>query len=169
MGKTMESKYSASEVLEIAERIERNGAAFYRKAADLFPDEKIQEVFLNLAEWEASHERIFTDMRRQIHKGFGEPEDFDPATYMPEKPKLMASLAVFAVGPDAGEVLVGIEDKEEILKRALKLEEDTIVFYSGLKSFAKDAGTAGQIDKIIEEEQLHIRILNQSLEQLQML
>ncbi len=166
MGKSMESKYSASEVLEIAEKIERNGAAFYRRAADLFQDEQIREVFLNLSEWEIRHEKIFTDMRRQIHKSFSGAANFDPDTYMSGNAKLMASLAVFAVGPEPGKILVGLEDKEEVFKRALKLEEDTIVFYRGLKSFAEDAATIGQIDKIIEEEQRHIRILNQSLEQL---
>ncbi len=166
MGKSMESKYSASEVLEIAEKIERNGAAFYRKAADLFQDEQIQQVFLNLSEWEIRHEKIFSDMRRQVHRSFSEAANFDPETYMSSDAKLMASLAVFAIGPDPGKILVGLEDKEEIFKRALKLEEDTIVFYRGLKSFAEDAATIEQIDKIIEEEQRHIRILNQSMEQL---
>jgi rubrerythrin len=166
MDKSMESKYSAYEVLEIAEKIEHNGAAFYNKAAEIFEDEQIRDVFLNLAEWEVRHEKIFADMRRQINKSFSGAANFDPETYMAGNAKLMASLAVFAIRPDPGEILIGLEDKEDVFKKALKLEKDTIVFYRGLKSFAENTDTIEQIDKIIEEEQKHIRIINQSLEQL---
>ncbi len=162
----MESQYSASEVLEIAEKIERYGAMFYRKAAELFNEEEVRGLFLNLADWENSHEQVFADMRSRVNKDFAGSAAFDPETYMAGNAKLMASLSVFAIAPNPSQILMGLKDKKAIITRALKLENDTIVFYKGLKSFAKDAVVIGQIDKIIEEEQRHIRILNQSLEQL---
>ena len=37
----MSTKFSADEIYEMAEQIERNGAAFYRKAAASFDDASI--------------------------------------------------------------------------------------------------------------------------------
>lgn len=162
----MDSGYSATEVLEIAEKIEHYGAVFYRRAAELFSGEQNREFLLGLAEWEVRHEKIFADMRRQVNEDFAGNKVFDPETYMTGNAKLMASLSVFAITPNPSQILMGLKDKSSIIKRALKLEKDTIVFYQGLKNFAKDAVAVEQIGKIIEEEQRHINILNQSLEQL---
>ena len=61
---------NAFEVFEIAERIERNGAMFYRKAAEIFFDNAdIRKILLEIAEMEDEHERTFSKMRRQLTTG----------------------------------------------------------------------------------------------------
>ena len=62
----MTRAFNAFEVFEIAEQIERNGAAFYRKAAGLFDQPQLVRMFLDLARWEAKHEEVFASMRRQL-------------------------------------------------------------------------------------------------------
>ncbi|MBA7641032.1 hypothetical protein ES703_48704 [subsurface metagenome] len=52
--------FNADEVLEMAIRIERNGAAFYRKAAGLQSDEKNRDFFESLAAMEDKHQETFT-------------------------------------------------------------------------------------------------------------
>ena len=88
---------NAFEVFEIAEQIERNGAKFYRKAAEQFNDPAIRKIFLELADWETRHEQIFNDMGKQLSMSNdttrtveSEKKQFDP--------KLMACLAVFGTG-----------------------------------------------------------------------
>ena len=58
---------NAFEIFEIAERIERNGAMFYRKAAHMFFDnENVRKILLEIAAMEDEHERTFAKMRRQL-------------------------------------------------------------------------------------------------------
>ena len=46
---------SADEVLELAQRIEQNGAIFYRKAAEITKDKSDTGFLLRLAEMEDEH------------------------------------------------------------------------------------------------------------------
>ena len=41
-------------VFEIAEKIERNGAKSYRRAAELFDDSRTRNMFLRLGDWETT-------------------------------------------------------------------------------------------------------------------
>jgi len=57
--------YSAFEVFEIAEQVERNGAKLYRAEAELTSDPQARRIFLRLAEWEIRHEKVFARMKRE--------------------------------------------------------------------------------------------------------
>ena len=47
--------YNLAEVFEIAEQIEKNGAAFYRRAADICESDMVQKFLLLLADQEEEH------------------------------------------------------------------------------------------------------------------
>ena len=162
-GAVMGAKYKAFEILLIAEQIERNGAAFYRKAAELFDEQKLRDLFFHLADWEVEHEKTFAEMKREVSEEMNEVRFFNADDYMSANPQVMAGLAAFAIRPDPAEELRGLEGREEILKNALKKEEDTIVFYRGLKGFTRGAAAKEKIKEIIKEEKKHIGILGQSL------
>ncbi len=51
--------FTAFEIFEIAEQIERNGAKFYRQAADMTSDKSMSHFFCQLAEMEDNHEKTF--------------------------------------------------------------------------------------------------------------
>ena len=53
----MTQQFNADETFEIAEQIERNGAEFYKKAADLAPDDAARDLFLELTAMEERHEK----------------------------------------------------------------------------------------------------------------
>ncbi len=155
---------NAFEVFEIAEQIERNGAKFYRKAAEQFNEPDIRNMFLKLADWETGHEQIFKDMGKQLSK----PNDKTGSPEFEKKqfdPKLMACLAVFDTGPESVHKLRNMENILEVLKSAVEKEKDSIAFYEGLKDFAHDGDDKDKVDDIIEEEMRHIKILNQALKQ----
>jgi rubrerythrin len=160
----MTRTFNAFEVFEIAEQIERNGAAFYRKAAGLLDQPQLVKMFLDLAEWEAKHEEVFADMRRQLSEQGRELRSFEIED-APLDAKAMAGLAAFGISPDPTEQLTGDETKQEILRMALQKEKDSIVYYTGLKGFVPNEGGKDKIDDVIAEEMHHIRIINQSLEQ----
>jgi rubrerythrin len=150
--------FNAIEVFKIAEQIEHNGARFYQKAAGIFDGTQISETFLRLADWEAKHERIFSSMKAQLSDLNRKLSAAGCEEKMPD-PKVMAGLAVFGIRSEPADELSGNEDKDDVLKRAVEKEKDSIVFYSGLKDFVADNASRDIIDGIIREEMRHINIL----------
>jgi rubrerythrin len=158
-------QFSAFEILSIAEKMERNGAAFYHKAAGFFEDTKLRAVLHHLADWESRHEQFFADLKRRVEQKVGKVMTFYPDRYMSGDPRLLDGLAKEALNPDPSQELSGTESKIEILRKALKKEEDAISFFTGLEQWARDLAANDEIREIIEEEQRHVRILSESLQQ----
>ena len=156
---------NASEIFDIAEQIEQNGAMFYRRAAEIFDEPVMCRIFLKLADWELKHKQIFAGMRKQNAELNPETKTSVFQQLLPEA-KVMAGLAVFGIRPNPGDELSGRMKKSEILKRAIEKEKDSIVFYSGLKDFAPAEIAKDKIDEIIREELRHIRILNRASERI---
>ena len=139
---------NAFEVFEIAEQIERNGAKFYRKAAELFNEPDICNMFLELADWETKHEQILNDMGKQLSKPNKKSSFFGPEKKLLD-PKLMACLTVFGAGSEPVHQLRNVENTSEVLKRAIEKEKESIAFYKGLKDFAPARDDKNKIDDII--------------------
>ena len=153
---------NADEIFEIAEQIERNGATFYRRAAAIFDDCEVRELFLKLAEWEIEHEKTFKDLKKKLFGSNTASMSFRPEQTLSE-PRVMAGLAIFGIRAEPTEELNGNESQEDVLRRAVEKEKDSIVFYHGLKDFLSDTADRNPIDRIISEELQHIRILHESL------
>ncbi len=155
--------YSAFEVFEIAEQVERNGAKFYRAAAELTGDSHVSETFLRLAEWEVRHEKVFSQMKRaseSSNKEKATPGHGESAV----APKAMAALAVFSIKSGSGWQMHGNKTQTDALRMAVKNERDTVAFYNGLKSFVSAGTEQSSIDEIIREETRHIAILERLLD-----
>ena len=134
----METKFNVFEVFQIAEKIEHNNARFYMRAAELFDDPERRDVCYKLANWRAKHQKTLADRRKHFSEKTGQFGTFDPDNYVLSNPHVMAGLAVFSVKPDSERGLMGREGKEEIFKHAIRRAKETIVFYRGLKDFARD-------------------------------
>jgi len=148
--------FNADEVLEMAIRIERNGAAFYRKAAGLQSDEKNRDFFESLAAMEDKHQETFTEMRKTLSQKDKGGKVFDPHG---ELALYLASMADSLGGegsPSAADALTGNETLEDIVNIALGLEKDSILFYLGLKSMVPPKYGRDKIEQIIEEERKHV-------------
>jgi rubrerythrin len=150
---------NALEIFDIAGQIERNGAMFYRRAADIFRAPEVCKILRELADWESRHQRIFTEMREQLSQSNLRIQPSAPNQLLPEA-RIMAGLAVFGIRQNPADELNGRESETEILEKAIEKEKDSIVFYSGLKDFTAAKDAQDKIDTIIKEELHHIRILN---------
>lgn len=157
-------QFNAFEAFEIAEQIERNGAKFYRRAAQVFGDSGLGKLFLGLADWEKGHEQIFARMRKQLSEQGRELRTFRPEDRLLPEVQAMAGLAVFGIRPNPADELSGTESRREVLEMAMEKEKDSIVYYIGLKDFVPDVAGKDKIDEIIGEEMHHVRILRQSLD-----
>ena len=162
----MMTGFNADEIFEMAIRIEENGAAFYRKAAELNADQETRKFLSNLAAMEEVHQKVFAEMRKtlkDIEKG---GKVFDPND---ELSLYLASLADTIGGegnPAAADALTGGESLDQILNTAIGLEKDSILFYLGLKDMVPEKHGRDRIDDIIKEERRHVAQLRGVLDKM---
>ncbi len=159
----MSITFSADEIFEMAEELERNGANFYRQAANNFKDPVKEQLLLSLAEMEYQHEITFERMRSQLSNAEKEVTTYDPDHEAAMYLRAMADGHVFDVKQPPSEKLSGNESFADILKIAIGCEKDSIVFYLGLRDFVPAEEGKDKIDAIIREEMGHISILNKQL------
>ncbi|HUV64093.1 MAG TPA: ferritin family protein [Sedimentisphaerales bacterium] len=158
----MSMPFNADEIFEMAEHIERNGAKFYRKAADKFT--ALRKLLLDLAVMEDEHEKIFAAMRTELSGEEADPPVFDPDGEAQMYLRVMADGHVFNLKADPAEKLADVETAEDLLKMAMGVERDSIAFYVGLReSISRKAGR-DKVEGIIKEEMKHVAVLNERLE-----
>ena len=157
----MDVELSASEALSIAEKIERNGARFYRRAAGRVDDAELSTLLVNLAQWESRHVEAFRAMRERLSD---RGRDAELTGLERANPGMMASLAPFSLQSDPADELGARPRRADVLRLAIDKERDSVIYYLGLKDFVKADEDKKVIDEIIAEEKKHVRILMQSLE-----
>lgn len=153
--------FNADEVLEMAEQIERNGAKFYRAAAEKFSS--VRQMLLDLASMEDEHEKTFKDMRAQLSGREQEPMAFDPDNEARMYLQVVADGHVFDTKEDPAEQLKGKEKPEDVLRTAINMEKESIAFYAGLKECVPPRAGRDKVEGIIREEFGHIATLSEKL------
>jgi rubrerythrin len=158
--------FSADEMFEVAERIERNGAYFYRTAAKSVTDPTMHQRLLDLAAWEDGHEKTFAAMRAELTDAERQPTVFDPEDESGLYLAAMADGHVFDVRSDPAAALSGKETLAEILQMAIGREKDSVVFYVGMQNFIPPRLGKQRVEAIVKEEMGHIALLSGELRQL---
>ena len=155
----MTRTYNIDEIFEMAEQIEHSGVAFYRRAAERSMDEERKQKLLDLAEMELSHERSFAAIRTEQENA---PTSFDPDGEGARYLDAIVAGRVFDLRADHAKDLSG-KTVEEILKIAIDLEKDSIVFYLGLRDLVSESLGKERVEAIIAEEMSHITLLSDEL------
>ena len=153
----MSYDFNIDEIFEIAEQIERNGALFYRKAAESIsvPDEK--KLLMDLAEMEDEHEKTFSALRVDLAEKDLSATDFGPENESLLYLRALADVRIFF------EKKIDTSSMEEILKAAIIAEKDSIVFYLGMKEMVPENLGKARLNAIIKEEMGHIKLLSGKL------
>jgi rubrerythrin len=152
----MSAKFNAAEILEMAAQIETKGAKFYRKAAK--HNVAGRELLLQIASQEDVHYKTFADMRKALAPS--EKGGYDPYGETDMYVKAMVDGYAFEINKDPAEALTGKESLQDLLKTAIQMEKDSIVFYLGLKQMVPPAFGAQKLDAVIKEEMTHIAWLS---------
>lgn len=155
--------FNADEIFELAEQIERNGARFYRRAAEGAEDSHERQTLLDLAKMEDDHEKAFSAMRAELTDAEQRSTVFDPDGQATQYLRAMVDGRVFDVKADPSKNLTGEETMDEILRTAIGLEKDSIVFYLGMKEMVPARLGKDRIGDIIKEEMDHIVTLSRKL------
>ena len=153
----MSYDFNADDVFEMAEQMERNGAKFYRTAADNTQDANNKEFLLELAAMEDAHEETFKGLRSEITGPEKASTVFDPEGEAALYLRALADTRVFF------EKEIDVASMEKILKAAIEAEKDSIVFYLGMKEAVPENLGQGRLNHIIKEEMGHIKLLSRKL------
>jgi len=155
--------FNADEIFEMAEEIERNGARFYRKAAEHAPDEATAKMFRDMAAMEDNHEQTFAAMRQELKGAETESDTFDPQGEAAMYLQAMAAAHGTEGKKNKAEDLTGNESTEEVLEAAVRAEADSVAFYTGIKEMVPPRAGRDRIDAIITEEIGHLALLKNRL------
>ena len=158
----MSFSFNADEILKMAEQIERNGARFYRSAADSGFDQETSGKLLGLAEMEDSHEKTFATMRGELDSRETESLVFDPDGQTERYLMALADSSLFDQTVDPSDQVRG-KTIEQVLNIALETEKASILFYLGLQDLVPERLGKGKVDGIVKEEMGHVALLKGQL------
>jgi rubrerythrin len=158
----MPSMFNADEVFEMAQEIERVGGRYYRRAAEGNLAEQVKALLLTLARMEDKHFEIFTDMRDEFRRVDLPPEVFDPDSEAASYLREFAEHRIFKES-DPDKKLTGKEDARTVLDTALRMEQDSILFYTGLKEMVPESLGKERVQGIISEEMKHAAMIEREL------
>jgi rubrerythrin len=162
----MSINFNADEILAMAEQIERNGAAFYRRAAEATRDPGTRTRLAELAEWELGHEKLFTEMRQGLTPAERTELSFDPDGDAVHYLRVMADRHVFNVNKDPAALLSGKETTPQMLDIALGFERDTILFFQAMEGAVPPSVGKDKVQRLIQEEITHVAFLSREKERL---
>lgn len=160
----MTQGFNVEEILEIACQIERNGAAFYNKAATLVTDAAAQKTLRELADMEDGHETTFERMmddRNATDQLFSDPDGL-AANYL----RAIASNHVFVATANPLDRITSDTSEKDVLLVALQAEFSSIAFFQGMLESLPPHFDRDKLREVIEEEKQHVVIINRKLETL---
>ena len=147
--------YTADEIYEIVEQIERNAAEFYLEAAERCPNEDIKKMLLDMSAIENEHLKTFQNMREKLAEEAG-LSIFDPFGRSAEFLQAMADARSWEGRINPMQALTGNETAKEIIKIAVESEKEMVVFYVGLKDLVYFQPGKDKVEEVIIEELNHI-------------
>ena len=149
--------FTADDVFEMAEKLERNGNQFYREAAQNTDNPEYKKLLVGLADMEVQHEKTFVDLRSELSGNEKTATVFDPQNESALYLRALADTKVFF------EKKIDFSSIKSVLKAAILAEKDSIVFYLGIKEVVPEKYGKDKLDKIIKEEMGHIKLLSKEL------
>ena len=142
-------------MVEFAIQIEKNGESFYRESAKKIAHEKTKTLFIELANQEVEHKKIFESFLKKV-ENYNPPEAFNEDYFM--------YLRAYADTKIFNKEFSGINKPVEALQFAINMEKDSILYYTESKNFVWDDDKK-ILDNIIAEERKHFIRLSQLLKE----
>lgn len=147
--------FVGSEIVEMGIQIEKNGNKFYNRLASQTNNPKAKEVFKFLAQEEEKHIRVFEGILDKTQKF--EPQGLDADQYLSYM-HAYAGEYIFTQEDKGEEIARSAGSDKEALQIAIHFEEDSIVFYSGMKQIVPEYD-ARIVEALIMQEEGHLKQL----------
>jgi rubrerythrin len=147
--------FSAEEIMDIAIKMEKNGENYYLKGLEKISNPSLGPILRLLADEEAQHARWLLEMKQSLRIS---PEDLEMAEISGRLLQKIVGDRKFSLD----EADLSEEDTvEELINVAIEFEKDTILFYEMLATISDDPESIEVLNRIIEEENHHIRLLQE--------
>ena len=145
--------FTLHEIYDLAIRIEKNGEKFFREAVRKTSNPSLKALFLWLADQEIRHREWFIRKKASSNTGT------DSLALDEMSGKMLQDI----LGDQRFSLedldVARIETLDELLSISIEFEKDTIIFFRMLRSLIDDSESLRGLDEIIEEENHHIRTL----------
>lgn len=149
------SVFSASDIMQVAIRIEENGVNLYNFAEQIAKKEDEKKLFAHLAQAEVVHKKTFEKLLAGMDKSN------PPESYEGEFGEYLRSYVdnnLIFTKEVMDKQLSKITNTSEALDFAIQRELDSILYYHEIKKLVP-AAQHDALEKIIEEERQHFRSL----------
>lgn len=145
--------FRASEVIEIAVTMEKNGRALYQAMAAATASPGLKDLLEKLAEAETQHIADFNRLARQF-ENYAPPETY-PGEYE-DYVKALVAASVFARDLDPEELARRCTTDEALLDLALDFEKETILFLHTFQRLIFSHEEQKAVVGLIRQEEEHI-------------
>ncbi len=160
----MSIRFSAAEMLQVAEQIEHNGVAFYRVASEQVTEADAKALLRELSGWEENHAALFAAMRADLNDAEQAETVYDPLDEMLLYLRTFADGVVYTDDPFT---LFGVvPELRKILDIALDRERDSIIFYTGMRQYVPKALGLDKLEHVIREEFSHVNMIEKQIAKL---
>lgn len=157
--------YSILEAVEVALMMEEEGIRFYALAEKKAGDPEMKKLFSLLGSKEHQHVEIFRRLYGDLAARTSDPDaelwllDTEVSSYF----RALAEATVFPTKGSAETAIAGLRGVSEILRFALRLEKDSILFYHELLGGAPWPEAKALLEKVIAEERRHVVFIHEKL------
>lgn len=157
--------FTADEIFEMVEEVERNAVEFYSEAVERSLDEDTKKLLLEMVATENEHLKTYQYMRKEL------ASEEKMASFDSDKRSVMYLQTIADARTWEGrrspmQEFSGNETTRQILEIALNAEKEMVVFYFGLKDLVSTKANKNKVEQIIIEELGHISALLKKLKSL---
>ena len=142
--------FSATEILDLAIQLEKNGESVYRNAIEEITAPELVSLLVWMADEEVSHARWFADLKEK-------EESVDEKGFEQELSGQLLSSLMGEKSFSLDEIdFSKVTQINHLIELFIEFEKDTILFYEILEPFIQNRQTRTQLKSIISEEQKHV-------------
>jgi rubrerythrin len=147
--------FSTNELLDMAIKLEKNGEAVYRNAIEKVAKPEFIALLDWMADEEVKHANFFSNLKLELETNFANP-------FVEEMSRELFDDLLGDKNFSLKEVDFSlVENSDDLIGIFLEFEKDSVIFYTVLEPFVEDPGAREHLKKIIEEENRHIKHLQE--------
>ena len=147
--------FTANELLDMAIKLEKNGEAVYRGAVEKVSNKELVNLLLWMADEEAKHADWFAELKLSLEQ----------KSVNPFMEKMSRELFNDLLGDKNFSLrdvdFTSVDDVEDLITIFIEFERDSVRFYEVLEPFVEDPVARDSLKKIIDEENSHIKRLQE--------
>ena len=147
--------FSANEILDMAIKLEKNGEAVYRNAIAKVAKPEFIALLAWMADEEVTHADFFSNLKQKL-----EAQQVNP--FIDEMSRELFDDLLGEKNFSLKEVDFSlVENADDLIAIFVEFEKDSVLFYTVLEPFVEDPVAREQLKAIIEEENQHIKHLQE--------